>query len=340
MAILKLPVKKILIIKPRGIGDVILSTIVLKNLKENLPECEIHYLTESFAAPVLENNPFVSKIYTFGKTLFQNIALIRELRKEKYDIIFDFYSNPRTAQFTFLTKAKLRIGYDKRGRNYAYNLKIKITDPNLHSALAHLKFLQEIGLKTQSEEILYFITESEKSFARKFFEENHLGENCIGIIPGGGWSSKRCEPEKFAEICKAINEKWNFNFLILHGKEDFEDAEKIHSLIPEISLLAPDTSLREMVALISQCKVVIANDSGPMHLSAALEIPTIGIFGPTNPYAHRPFCKKCFWVRNENLDCIQCNLTECPKKHECMLDLDPQIVIDKLELILAENESN
>lgn len=337
MKLNKHSIRKILIIKPRGIGDVILSTIILKNIKSEINDCEIHYLTEEFAAPVLRNNPYITKIFTFGKSFRENMNLVFRLRKESYDLIFDFYSNPKTAQFTFLTKAKLKIGYYKRGRNYAYNIKIKLDDPNLHSALAHIEFLKVIGINSTTEDIRYYITDDEKRFAEEFFNNNHLKRYCIGIIPGGGWNSKRCEPEKFAEIMYEINKIWNSKFLILYGKEDFEDAKRIFELTEDFSLLGPETSIREMVSLISKCDAIIANDSGPMHLSAAVGIPIIGIFGPTNPYAHRPFGKNCYWVRNENLDCIQCNLRECPKNHECMTELEPQLVIEKLKLILNDN---
>lgn len=338
MTINKDTIKKILIIKPRGIGDLILSTIVLKNLKTEFPDCEIHYLTESFAAPILKHNPLITKIFEFKKSLFENLKLIHQLRKERYDIIFDFYSNPRTAQFTFLTKAKIKVGYDKRGRRYAYHLKVKLTDPNLHSALAHLEFLKLLKIKTEYKELVYQITDEEKKFAEDYFQKNKISENCIGIIPGGGWSSKRCEPEKFAEICNLIHQKYDSQFLILYGDEDETDARTIHKLTSAFSHLAPKTTIREMVALISKCKLVVANDSGPMHLSAAIGIPTIGIFGPTNPYAHGPFGQNCFWVRNENLDCIQCNLRECNRNHECMKELDPQLVIEKIEIIFSKGQ--
>ncbi|MGB9665300.1 MAG: glycosyltransferase family 9 protein, partial [Ignavibacteria bacterium] len=216
MTISKDTIKKILIIKPRGIGDLILSTIVLKNLISEIPNCEIHYLTENFAAPVIKYNPYISKIYEFRNSLIGNLKLINQLRKENFDIIFDFYSNPRTAQFTFLTKAKLKVGYDKRGRNYAYDIKVKLTDPDLHSALAHLEFLKILNIKTDFKELFYFITDEEKKFADEYFSINEIDKNCIAIIPGGGWSSKRCEPEKFAEICKLINQKFGSKFLILY----------------------------------------------------------------------------------------------------------------------------
>ncbi len=338
MTISKDTIKKVLIIKPRGIGDLILSTIVLKNLKIEFPNCEIHYLTESFAAPILKFNPFISKIYEFKKSFFENLNLIYQVRKEKYDLVFDFYSNPRTAQFTFFSNGKIKIGYDKRGRNYAYDLKVKLTDPNLHSALAHLEFLKILNIKTEFTDILYFISTEEKKFANDYFYSNKIDENCVAIIPGGGWSSKRCEPEKFAEICKLVHQKFGLKFLILYGREDFQDAKEIYNLTSDISHIAKETSIREMVALISKCRAVIANDSGPMHLAAAIGVPTIGIFGPTNPYAHGPFCKKCFWVRNEDLDCIQCNLRECNRNHECMKDLNPEIIVKKLEMIFSSEK--
>jgi len=113
-------IKIILCIKPRGIGDILLSTIVLENLSAAFTHSEIHYLTEEFAKRAVENNPFVLKILTFNKKDFI-LTIIRKVRKEKYDLVFDFWSNPKTAQVTFFSGAKYRVGYEKRGRKYAYN---------------------------------------------------------------------------------------------------------------------------------------------------------------------------------------------------------------------------
>ncbi len=328
---------KILIVKPRGLGDVVLSTIVLKNLKANFDNVTIDYLTEKFAKPVLLFNPYINQIFTFPDNFFELIKLIKVLFNKNYDYIFDFYSNPRTAFLTFLIRGKVKLGYDKRGRRYAYDVKVRMEDPNLHSALAHIEFLKKIKLKIESEEILYYITNEEIEFAKNFFKNNSLSNNYVAIVPGGGWSSKRCEPKKFVEFCKAINKKFNYKFLILYGDDDSKDAEEIYTSIPEISHLAGKTSIRQMVALISQCKATIANDSGPMHLSAAIKVPTLGIFGPTNPYAHAPFGKNCSFVRKDDLECIQCNLLVCPRNHECMLELDANEVVNEFSKIVLHN---
>ena len=111
-------IAKILCVKPRGIGDIVLSTIILDNLKNYFHNAKIDYLTEEFAAAALSNNPLVNKVITFQK---KDIILktIFKIRKEKYDLVFDLWSNPKTAQITYFSGIKYRIGYAYRGRKYA-----------------------------------------------------------------------------------------------------------------------------------------------------------------------------------------------------------------------------
>ena len=146
-------INKILCIKPRGIGDIILSTIVLENLKAAFPYSEIHYLTEDFAKRAVENNPFVSKILTFNKKDFV-LSIIRKVRKEKYDLVFDFWSNPKTAQITFFSGARYRVGYEKRGRKYAYNYLGKNGTMGEHAAEDNLVLLKVADIPVVSKRII------------------------------------------------------------------------------------------------------------------------------------------------------------------------------------------
>ena len=133
-------IKKILCIKPRGIGDIILSTIILENQRSAFTKAEIHYLTEEFAKRAVENNAFVSKILIFKKDdlVFKTI---NKVRKENYNLVLDLYSNPKTAQITFLSGAKYRAGYDKKGRRYAYNFKGQLGTMGKHAAEDNLVLL-------------------------------------------------------------------------------------------------------------------------------------------------------------------------------------------------------
>lgn len=328
-------IKKILCIKPRGIGDIILSTIVLENLKASFPKSEIHYLTEEFARRAVENNTFVAKILTFKKAdlIFKTI---NKVRKEKYDLVFDFWSNPKTAQITFLSGAKYRAGYEKQGRKYAYNCSGKPGSMGKHAAEDNLVLLNELGIPIISKKIIYNTTHEEKLFADNFLRDkiNRNDNYLIGIIPSGGWESKRCDAKKLIEICTEIRNHIPANFIILWGPGAEADVKAIHNGLNPTPLMALETSFGQLSALIEKCDLVIANDSGPMHAAAALGIPTIGIFGPTNPENHKPFSNNSDYVIKSDLHCIICNKLVCPYHHECMTELGPQEFVMKTKKLL------
>ena len=329
-------VSRILIIKPRGIGDIVLSTIVLDNLHNHFKDVKIDYLTEHFAKHAVTNNPFVSKVLTMHKK--DNVIKVAwKIRKEKYDLIIDLWSNPRTAQITFLSGVKYKVGYAYRGRKYAYNILGTSEKGEHHSAEHNLELLKAIDVKITSKCVHYYIGNLEKFFADDFFSENKLdSEKVFGIIPSGGWDSKRCTKEKWVEISKLLIENFNCKILILWGPGDESDAEFIKDSISDGCFLAPKSTLPQLAALISKCNLNIANDSGPMHISAAIGIPTVGIFGPTNPKAHGPYSINSAYVINDKLDCIICNKLICPFNHECMRELDAHLLVEKVKALLNE----
>jgi heptosyltransferase-3 len=331
----KKEIKKILCIKPRGIGDILLSTIVLENLNSTFPHSEIHYLTEEFALRAVENNPFVSKILTFNKRDFV-LSIIKKVRKEKYGLIFDFWSNPKTAQITFFSGAKYRIGFEKRGRKYAYNFLGKNGTMGEHAAEDNLVLLKAFKIPIISKKIIYQTTTEERKFADIYFRENIAETNklILGIIPSGGWETKRCEPVKWIEICNEIKKKYQVQFLILWGPGDEKDAKLIYEGLTPHPLMTPKSSFGELSALIDKCDLIIANDSGPMHVSAALGKPTLGIFGPTDPKAHRPFSENSSYVIHSELHCIVCTKLVCPYNHECMFDLSIEKVMKEVSSLM------
>jgi len=326
-------INKILCIKPRGIGDIVLSTIILENLTAHFTNAKIDYLTEHFAVDAVSNNPLVNKVISMDKTEFP-LKVAWRIRKEKYDMIIDLWSNPRSAQITFFSGVKYRVGYSYRGRKYAYNIR-GTSDKGIHHSAEHnLELLKAINVPIVSKQIHFYVREQDKLFADKYFESHKLTNVIvIGIVPAGGWASKRCDASKWIEICKSILDKYVVYFLILWGPGDEEDANKINTELNNKIKLAPKTDLLQLTGLIRKCNMVIANDSGPMHISAALGKLTLGIFGPTNPDAHRPYSTNSTFINKKNLHCIICNKLVCPYGHECMLELSVDEVIKKLEMI-------
>ncbi len=337
MLIDKDKIRKILCIKPRGIGDIILSTIILENLAAYFPYAQIDYLTEKFAKTAVENNPFVTKVLTMNEGEFPLLVALR-IKKEKYDLILDLWSNPRTAQITFLSGVKYRVGFSYRGRKYAYNIHATSERGNVHSAEHNLELLQPLNIPVISKNIHFYVSESDdeygRNFINKYFRNNAL---VVGIIPAGGWASKRCDAVKWIEICSAINKKYKVQYLILWGPGDEYDADYIKNHFPDKTVLAPKTTVSQMSGLIKNCDFILANDSGPMHISVALNVPTLGIFGPTDPKKHGPYSVISDYVLKEDLFCIVCNYLECPYNHECMLQLSNYEIIKKFDSILKRN---
>jgi lipopolysaccharide heptosyltransferase II len=327
----KTEINKILLIKPRGIGDIVLSTIVLDNLTSYFPDTEIHYLVEEFAKQSVENNPLIKKIHTMQKTEFAYFV-VRRIRKEKYNLIIDMWSNPRSAQITFLSGAKYRLGYSYRGRRYAYNIKANAGRGDVHSAEHNLELLKAIDVPITSKNIHYNLNKTSQEKADRFINDSELiNKKIIGIIPSGGWESKRCDAEKWIEICRELINKFDVSLLLLWGPGDEKDVDKIKSKLKHDILLSPETDVDEMSALINNCDVIIANDSGPMHIAATLNVPTLGLFGPTNPKNHGPYNTKSDYIIKDDLHCIICNKLTCPYDHECMKELPVNEVIKKVE---------
>lgn len=333
----KSEVKKVLCIKPRGIGDIILSTIILKNLKSFFQDITIDYLTEEFAKDAVSTNPLVSKILTYKKddSIF---SIIRRVRKEKYDMVLDLWSNPKSAQITFFSGAKYRVGYSYRGRRYAYNFKAKSGRGNYHSAEHNLELLKILDIPIFSREVNYYLDKLAEDFANSFVINKVKSKYLIGIILSGGWDSKKCPKEKWVEIIKNLSEHIDCTFLILWGPDDYQEAKYIEGNSKFFSkvILAPKTDLKQLAGLISKCDLIITNDSGPMHLAAALGIPTLGLFGPTDPKKHGPYSKKSDYVIKSDLHCIICNKLICPFNKECFYNMNSSEIIEKSIRLLSK----
>lgn len=338
----KKAVRKILLIKLRGIGDVILSTIVVENLLLDFPDAEIHYLTEKPSNFALQENPQIKKIHLFDrKSTWRQFTVLTKIRKEKYDLVFDFFSNSMTAMITYCSGALYRVGFPYKGRKFAYNIYGPPERDKYHQADLHLEALEMAGLSHSYSNLLFALNTSDYSVITN--ELDYVVSSyrlLIGISPSGGWESKKCDPIKLAEIADSVNEKYNANIIILWGPGDIEHADNIRKFMKSKSILAPPTDIRQMAALISKCSALIANDSGPMHISTAVGTPVLSLHGPTDPKLQGPYGDKHEWINKDDLDCIICNKLECPRNHECFLELPIEKIMTKFELLLRKNNLN
>jgi lipopolysaccharide heptosyltransferase II len=325
-------IRRILCIKPRGIGDIVLSTIILESLAAAYPSAVIDYLTEEFAADAVRNTPLVNDVVGM-KTGESVLRTAWRVRKRRYDLVIDLWSNPRSAQITLLSGARYRVGYAYRGRKYAYNILGTGERGDHHSAEHNLQLLKPLEIEVVSRRIHFSTLPEDDTAAKEWLFARFARRPVIGIVPSGGWPSKRCPPATWIAICRGLMQRYHPAFLVLWGPGDEMDATTIVREAGPGITLAPPTSVGLMAAFLKMCALVIANDSGPMHIAAALDVPTIGIFGPTDPGKHGPLGPNTGFVIKTDLHCSVCNKLECPYGHECMTQLPIEVLFSKADAL-------
>ena len=332
-------INRILVIKLRAIGDVLLSTPVVQNLHDHYPLAQIDFLADKFAADVVIGNPWVSNVLTFDRKNDSGVGMIRRVREKKYDLIIDLFSNPRSAIITGLSGARFRAGFPFRWRKYAYNIIIPPRAGNIHNIDFNLDALRRLDIPVHHFQPYFPLEGRAKQFAAEWFRgENLVGKQVVGLNPSGGWYTKRWGLEHYARLGDLIAERHRASIILLWGPGEEDDVRIIEGGMKTPSHRIPKTTLSQLGAIIQQCTFVVSNDSGPMHIAAALEVPTLGIFGPTNPRQQGPFGEMHRWIRNEELDCLECSLTKCPIGNVCMTQLEVDRVMDAFEDLVSRSD--
>lgn len=289
---------KVIIIPLYGIGDVLMSTPAIRNIKEKL-SAHITYLHMfTTTRDVLTGNPYVDENIYFP---FLSSGKIKGLRfllrfRKKYDVSINFYpANRKDYNLTaFIIGAPLRIGHrylfwDIRELNFLKNRTV-MEDGNLHTVTENLRLLDFLGIK---ERVAYpleiYLNDEEIEFADKWLKAKGLnGKPIIGFHPGSSvfkcHENKRWPSDKFSQLIKELSKVLpEFAFLLFGGREENALKERIRSAsgLPAKVFIVEGDSIRETASIMKQCRVFVTNDSGLLHVGAALQIPTVAIFGPS-----------------------------------------------------------
>jgi heptosyltransferase-2 len=283
--------KKILIIRLSSLGDVVLTTPVIKALKKKFPQSEIYFLTKENYFEVLKNNPHLSSVIRFNPDKehrgFSGLKkLIKELNQYNFDLIVDLHSNLRSFLIRHWTKANKKIKYKKRAlaRFFMVHfkwLKIK-SQPTVDS---YLLSLRKIGIENRERKPKIFLDDKSEGFVNAFLLQNKIEKDdiLIGVSPGAKWETKRWNKEKFVQLCRILLKGERYKIILFGSNEEKNLIEDVAQNFPRGVFKAIGLSLLELSALIKMCKLFVSNDSGPMHMATAMDVPVIAIFGPTHP---------------------------------------------------------
>lgn len=332
---------RILVIKLRATGDVVLATPVIENLKRRFPQARLSFLTEEASADILRWNSLLDELIVlpvrrweragFSGSWREQARFYRNLRRKRFDLAIDLFGNPRSAILTWLTGAPDRVGYAFRGRRHAYNTVVTPSNQTRHEVLFHLEALEAMNIPIAANRASVAIPGAAETMAGRWLRENASeGRAVIGLNPGGGWAIKRWPPEYFGRLADALIDEYGVEILILWGPGEEGLAGEVAGAMEHRPLMLPAATLAELGAFLKHCGLVVSNDSAPMHMAAALNVPTVGIFGPTAPRAQGPWGVGHGVVRQETVECLGCNRVDCPIGNICMTTLEPREVLAKV----------
>lgn len=328
--------KKILIIKPSGIGDIVHSLPVAIGIKKLLPECSVHWLVFSKFANILNNIDSIEKVILWDRNggLKEYCRIINFVQKENYDLVIDLQVLIRTAILSFFSKGKQRIA-TSFVREFAniFEKPVGKFNPELHAVERSYEVLNYLFPKKQLYSPYEFlpwlkIDEKENLWAKKFLGDD--GKYVLFSVGSRG-EHKIWPKEYFTKLINMMFEKFGIIPVFVGMQEEEKIVEDItQGLNCSYANFVGKTSLRDACAIINNCCLTISNDSGLAHISAALDKPTIIIFGPTNPKWFYPYNKKSGFVF-KNYKCSPCGIKTNCKDYKCMQDIKPEEVFEYIK---------
>ncbi len=322
--------KKVLIVKMSSIGDVIHTMIPIAILKREKPNYFISWVVKEHIYKILTFFPYVDEIIKLKKN--ENISkLIKNLRKKDFDITIDFQGLIKSGIITFLSGAKLKIGFDKKNTRESlaslfYNQKIDVEDKK-HVIEKSISLLNPLGIKNKEiKNIDFKFPETLKRKVEKIILNNFYNKKFIILNPGGMWHTKRWPTERFGELAKLIKENFNYEIAIIFGKNEKKYGEEIKKIASFVKLIPLE--LDELFYFISKCEIYVGGDTGPTHMASILNKKCLALFGPTDPERNGPFNENSKIVY-EKVYCSPCYKRKC--KNPICMDIAVKDVYEKFK---------
>lgn len=328
---------KFLIIRFSSIGDIVLTTPVVRCLKKQLPGAEIHFLIKPKFKTVMENNPYISKIHVLQDDWAQ---MIKELKDEQFDHIIDLHHNLRTLR----VKKELKVpaqSFNKLNIEKFIFVKLKwnVMPKHLHIVDRYMETVAPFGVLNDGEGMDYFIPPDQEVNDKDIPASHHLGY--IAVVIGASYFTKKMPVYKLQELCRAIEHP----IILLGAREEFEEGEAIASVDPvKVYNACGKFRLHESADLVRKSKLVISHDTGLMHIAAALRKPVIAIWGSTTPsFGMVPYYGENFLARQAQAyddvqvhklwcrPCTKFGRKKCPQGHfKCMKEISIAEIVRKV----------
>jgi ADP-heptose:LPS heptosyltransferase len=320
--------KKILIIRFSSIGDIVLTTPIIRCAKQQLTGTEIHYVTKEVFKSILINNPHINKVHTFKEDISE---IYEQLKTENFDVVIDLHKNLRSLRLKQKLKTK-SVSFNKLNfeKFLAVNFKLINKLPNKHIVDRYFETVASLGIKSDGKGLDYFFNSNDKVDVSALLS-HHTQKTFVALVVGGSYFTKKIPLTKLTQICGNIK----LPILLLGGKEDRSIGDELQKQFPNLINTCGQYSINQSASIIEQSDWVISSDTGLMHIAAAYNKKIISIWGNTipefgmSPYLPNPENKI---LEVKNLSCRPCSklgYKKCPKGHfKCMNNIDVSVTIE------------
>lgn len=340
--------KNIIVRMPNWIGDAVMATPILEDLRRYFPECELRVLCQGNIALLLQNNPYINEILSFKRPSgwihrLHPFEVVEMLQCGEFDLGVLLTNSFSSAWQFWRGGVRNRLGYAGHWRRFLLNKCVAEPEDleKQHLVLTYKQLLLPLGIAVTHSMPALFISDEERETAHDLLTRCKIDKSChriVGINPGAAYGSAKCWlPDRFQAVARRLIESDKNNRVIFFG--DPSQKELIASIcsdLPDGVLdLAGRTTLREMIALLECCDVILTNDSGPMHIAAALKKPVVAIFGSTNPVKTGPYSDKAVVLRKE-VACSPCYKRVCPIDLRCMTQLSVDEVFAAVQAMIIK----
>jgi lipopolysaccharide heptosyltransferase II len=339
---------RILLTRMKFIGDVVLTTPIIRSVRNAYPDAFIAYMGEKDAVSLLEHNPNLNEIIPFDfsrPTIVEQPRVAFQLRRRKFDLAIDLFNNPRSALLTYLSGARVRVGAERKGRGTLYSIQVRDNNQPKTAIEFHNQFIKAAGIEPTSGKTEIFLTGDERREARIYLQwldressPLDLNKTIVGIHPGATWPAKKWLPERFAELSDMLAAKLGAQIVMFAGPGDYDAVHAVLKHSFSNIRVIQNLPLRQLAAVASQCSLFIANDAGPMHIASAVQVPTIGIFGPGEENIWFPYSEHGSVALRRDVSCHPCHLDFCNRDGdgymECMKLLSTTEVFEEAKKVL------
>ncbi|MBA2613049.1 MAG: glycosyltransferase family 9 protein [Bacteroidetes bacterium] len=318
--------KKILIIRFSSIGDIVLTTPIIRCAKKQLSSTEIHFVTKEAFKSVLVHNPNISKLYTFKEDISE---LYEQLKAEKYDVLIDLHKNLRSLRLKQKLKVK-SFSFNKLNVEKFLAVRFKQINklPAKHIVDRYFETIKPLGVKNDSKGLDYFIHSNDEVDTTILLLKQSQ-KKFIALVVGGSYYTKKIPLNKLVQICQSAP----LPVILLGGKEDKLIADELQKQIPQLINTCGQYSINQSASIIKQAEWVITSDTGLMHIASAYNKKIISIWGNTIPeFGMAPYLPNIenTIIELKGLSCRPCSklgFKACPKGHfKCMNEIDLSVI--------------